>query len=499
MNSSWLKQLLQPPPIYDSAGNLKFRQLHYILLFGLGGTLVYATLLGFTNGLSSVAFGLTGIAGLFDLLLFGILRLGKGRLVAALLLLTASIGVLILLFFTEGLQNSAIFVTPLLLILSSIFLGSNETTALCILFLAGFGGLFMAEHMSLMPQSPVIPTSINALLIIIITTVLITLYMRITLRQVVDSVRQAEAQLHNLEITNALSLKIRSSLEERTHELSTLNQHLQVTQRQLVESEKMAALGSLVAGVAHEINTPIGVGVTAATTLAAETEHMCREYANGNLKRSILEEYLDTATQSSQMITSNLQRAAELVQSFKQVAVDQTSMEQRLFSVKKYLTEVVRSLEPMLKRHNLTIEISGDDSIRINSYPGDLAQIITNLVVNSTIHGYAAGEKGHLQLQFTADAKYLRLEYIDDGCGISPDNLSRIFDPFFTTARNRGGTGLGLYIIYNLVTQKMHGTVHCNSQPGQGAQFVFQLPLTLGNSDVLLDTTEFEAMIKNNE
>ncbi|MEZ4663464.1 MAG: HAMP domain-containing sensor histidine kinase [Caldilineaceae bacterium] len=473
------------------------KQLHYVLLFGVCGTLVYAVVQSLLNRLDSSGFALILAICLFDLFLLWMLRLGQERVVAICLLLAAYVGLMGLLFFDGGLQNSAVFATPLLLILCSIFLGSDETAVLCVLFIIGFGGLFGAEHLSLMANRPAPPTSLNALTIIIVTTLLITLYMRTTLQQIAQSVVRTEMQVHDEVLTNELSRKIRAAFEQRTQELSTLSQHLQVTQRQLVEAEKMAALGSLVAGVAHEINTPIGVGVTAATTLATETEQMRKQYTSGGLKRSALEEYLDMATQSSQMITTNLQRAAELVQSFKQVAVDQTSMEQRVFSVRKYLTEVMRSLEPTLKQHNLTIDIIGNDAIRINSFPGDLAQIITNLVVNSSLHGYTEGEAGHLQLRFETDEKRLRLEYTDDGRGISADNLPRIFDPFFTTARHRGGTGLGLHIVYNLVTQKMQGTIRCDSNPGQGVRFVIKLPLTVGHADVPLDTTEFEAMIKS--
>ncbi|MEZ4709930.1 MAG: HAMP domain-containing sensor histidine kinase [Caldilineaceae bacterium] len=449
------------------------------------------------NGLGSGGYAFLLALCLFELFLFWMLRLRQERMVAICLLLTAYVGLMVLLFFDRGLQNSAIFAAPLLLILTSIFLGGDETAGLCALFVIGFGGLFLAEHLSLMANRPASPTSLNALTIIIVTMLLITLYMRMTLNQIAQSVAQTNALVDDEVYTNELSRKIRVAFKQRTQELSTLSQHLQATQRQLVEAEKMAALGSLVAGVAHEINTPIGVGVTAATTLATETEEIRKKYANGGLKRSALEEYLDLATQSSQMITANLQRAAELVQSFKQVAVDQTSMEQRIFSVKKYLTEVVRSLEPTLKRRNLTIAIIGDGSVRINSFPGDLAQIITNLVMNSTLHGYAEGESGHLQLRFETDEKRLRLEYTDDGCGIPAENLPLIFDPFFTTARHRGGTGLGLHIVYNLITQKMQGTIRCASSPGQGVRFVIKLPLAVGHTDIPLDTTEFEAMIKN--
>lgn len=496
MRPNWLTQLLAPPEPDVTQRGYVVVQLHYILLFSIGATLSFLALqllLG-TGGATSQLW--SSAVCLAEIVLFCLLRLKQDRTVAIGFLGLTYVGLLTALFLNGGLQNMAIFATPLLLILCSALLGSHETLVYGALWVMGFGALFVAENLHLLPKMPPQPTSINALMIVAISTVLIVYYLQHIIKQIVKHTRRIEQQMERLELSNEVSQRMNSSLQMRTQEISTLSEYLETTQRQLVEAEKMAALGSLVAGVAHEINTPIGVGVTAATTLVLETEQMRKEYEGGGLKRSVLEEYLDTATKSSQMIATNLQRAAELVQSFKQVAVDQTSMEQRVFSVKKYLTEVTRSLEPMLKRHHHVIVVIGDDAIRLNSFPGDLAQIITNLVMNSVIHGYAEGESGHLQLMFQADESKLRIEYRDDGRGIESEHLSKIFEPFFTTARNRGGTGLGLHIVYNLVTQKMMGTIRCESSVGQGVRFIIKLPLALESADIPLETTEFEAMIK---
>jgi signal transduction histidine kinase len=197
------------------------------------------------------------------------------------------------------------------------------------------------------------------------------------------------------------------------------------------------------------------------------------------MKRSDLEKYLDTAGQSSSMILKNLQRAAELIQSFKQVAVDQSSEERRAFAVKPYLDEILLSLHPKLKRTQLTTEIHADDGLTLDSYPGVFAQIVTNLVMNSLIHAYEPGERGHLVFNLKQKNNHFVFEYADDGRGISKENLSKIFDPFFTTKRGQGGSGLGLHIIYNLVTQKLGGTIRCESEVGQGTQFIIEAPVQM--------------------
>jgi signal transduction histidine kinase len=277
--------------------------------------------------------------------------------------------------------------------------------------------------------------------------------------------------------------KAREAAEAATHELSQALENLKATQRQLVEAEKMAALGGLVAGVAHEINTPVGIGVTAASLLEDKTTAFREIYQNGQMKRSDLEKYLDTASQSSTMILNNLYRAAELIQSFKQVAVDQSSEERRSFKVRQYLEEILLSLRPKLKRTQHRINIEGTDDLVLDSYPGAFSQIVTNLVMNSLIHAYGPDEAGQLTFDLKQKNKRLVFEYGDDGRGIPKEHLKKIFDPFFTTKRGHGGSGLGLHIIYNLVTQKLEGTIRCESEVGSGTRFVIDLPLERSTSN----------------
>jgi signal transduction histidine kinase len=284
----------------------------------------------------------------------------------------------------------------------------------------------------------------------------------------------ANAQLYtNLQRFNE---NLEQLVQQRTTELSQALADLKATQNKLVESEKMSALGGLVAGVAHEINTPVGIGITAASLLADKTTEFFETYKSGQMKRSQLEKFLDTAMQSSSMVLSNLNRAADLIQSFKQVAVDQSTEEQRTFNLNQYLSEVLISLRPKLRTTHHQVKIRGDEAIALYTYPGALSQIITNLVMNSLIHAYLPQDAGHLVFDFKQEHDQIIFEYSDDGKGIPKEHLSKIFDPFFTTNRGQGGSGLGLHIVYNLVTQKLNGTIECKSQMGVGTTFIIKLP-----------------------
>ncbi|MCW6052582.1 AAA family ATPase [Lyngbya sp. CCAP 1446/10] len=270
-------------------------------------------------------------------------------------------------------------------------------------------------------------------------------------------------------------------VQQRTSELSQTLEDLKSAQNKLVESEKMAALGGLVAGVAHEINTPIGIGITAASLLSEKVTKFFDLYSKGQIKRSELEKFLDTTLQSSNMILSNLTRAADLIHSFKEVAVDQSSELKRTFNVKNYLEEILTSLSAKLRRTKHKVEIKCDENIVLDSYPGVLCQIVTNLVLNSLIHAYDGEDEGIMAFEIELEGYRLIFEYTDNGKGITPENLSKIFEPFFTTKRGQGGTGLGLHIIYNLVTQKLKGTINCESQVEKGTKFMIEFPAKISN------------------
>jgi PAS domain S-box-containing protein len=253
---------------------------------------------------------------------------------------------------------------------------------------------------------------------------------------------------------------------------------LLVAQSELLGAEKLAALGGMVAGIAHEINTPIGIGVTAASYLQEKTQSLEQLYAAGQVKRSDMESYLRTARETSDSMATNLTRAAKLVKSFKQVAVDQSSEERRHFKLREYVGEILDSLRPRLKRteHEIVVDCPAD--LELDSYPGALSQILTNLVMNSLIHGFEGIRAGRIEIAASLAEGKLTLRYSDNGCGMTETQAARVFEPFFTTRRERGGSGLGMHITQNLVTQKLKGTITCRSAPGCGVEFLITIPAT---------------------
>lgn len=297
---------------------------------------------------------------------------------------------------------------------------------------------------------------------------------------------------HDITEQKNLEFELRSAradLEEkvirRTHELVVANQELtatlnqlQTAQEQLIQSERLSALASLVAGVAHEINTPIGVAVTAASHLEEDTRQFNTAFANGFLKKQQLIDYLNSAQETSRILSRSLSRAAHLIRSFKQVSVDQASESRRKFLVKEYLEEILLTLHPKLKQTKLDIVVDCSAKLSLDSFPGAFAQIITNLIMNSLYHAYPGKSKaGTIRIEAVERAATLFLTYRDDGKGMTNEIRARIFEPFFTTNRNTGGSGLGLYILHNIVTQQFGGRIDCESQPEQGTTFFIQLPL----------------------
>jgi len=251
-----------------------------------------------------------------------------------------------------------------------------------------------------------------------------------------------------------------------------LTSFLKKTQNELVQTEKMAALGRLVAGIAHEVNTPIGIGVTAASHLKKEIKIFNENYKNESLTKNTFEDFIETSVQSSDILLNNLERAANIIQNFKQVSVDQSSDKIRSFFLKEYLESIIINLKPSLKQSYPLIEILCPQSLQIESNPGAFYQIFTNLIMNSVIHGFEEKEEGHIIIEVHPKGNDIEIIYKDDGKGMSKENLSKIFDPFFTTRRSLGGSGLGTHIIYNLVTQKLHGTITAKSEEDEGLTFI---------------------------
>ena len=265
-------------------------------------------------------------------------------------------------------------------------------------------------------------------------------------------------------------------LERKTSEAVVALEDLKRTQEQLIKTEKHAALGRLVAGVAHEINTPLGVAVTAASCIEKEFEHLFEMIETGRVKRSKVDEHHHAIIKGNAMLKGNLARATDLIASFKLVAADQTSDEPRRFSVAEYINQVVLSLEPAIVGPGFEVKVNCDDELELYSQPGALAQIITNLIDNALRHGLSGKIRGTITINIQRREEYTVIEVGDDGKGIREDIMGYIFDPFYTTNRQEGCSGLGLHLVYNLVTQQLGGNIHCDSRPGQGTTFTISLP-----------------------
>ena len=275
------------------------------------------------------------------------------------------------------------------------------------------------------------------------------------------------------------------------HQLASVNQELarrkaqaeealarlKEAQETLVQAEKLASLGALVGGVAHEINTPVGIALSCASHLADATAHMRTLFEADDIGVEDFERYMETAADTTQLILGNCERAAALIRSFKQVAVDRTSSERRRFELASYIGETLASLKPRIRQAGHRVDISCPAGLMVEGYPGALSQVLTNFVMNSIVHGYDEGQSGHLTIAVDEPSPgMIRLIYADDGCGIAEEHRTRIFDPFFTTRRGAGGTGLGLHIVYNLVTGPLEGQLSMDSETGQGTRFTVTFP-----------------------
>lgn len=298
----------------------------------------------------------------------------------------------------------------------------------------------------------------------------------------VRKTRRAEQAL--LELNNELEQRV----EDRTQALSETNQTLQGTiktlrntQDQLIQAEKMASLGNLVAGISHEINTPLGIGVTSATNLQEELGLIQKQFESGSMKRSDLESFFSHANQAGDILIANMTRAASLVRSFKQVAVDQSCDDWREIDFRAYFDEILTSLRPKFKHTQIRVENHADADLRCHTHPGSIYQIISNLVLNALTHAYDAGQPGVIQLDAFRDGEDVVMTCRDNGRGVDAQHLGHLFEPFYTTRRGAGGTGLGLNIVYNLVTTQLGGQIEVASQTGKETVFTVRFPVAQGD------------------
>jgi signal transduction histidine kinase len=337
------------------------------------------------------------------------------------------------------------------------------------------------------------------LAVIIVAGVIIALSIRLPLRQIMTSMRaimtgdydrkvagteardEIGAMARAVEVfrKNAIAKRdaedeLRASKERAESALLELN----TAQRNLIDAERLAALGGLVAGVAHEVNNPIGISLTVASSLARRADMFDAELRSGtSLRRSQLEQFVQTCRDAAQQLVSNLYRAGDLIQSFKQVAVDRSHAERRQFNLGESTDQIVASLRPVLKRSPISISVDVPEGLIIDGYPGSYGQILTNLFLNAANHAFPDGKSGTISIAAKLRANDdIEIIFADNGAGMTPDVQRQAFDPFFTTRRNEGGTGLGLHIVYNLVTQQLGGHMMLESRLGQGTTFRIIMP-----------------------
>ena len=270
--------------------------------------------------------------------------------------------------------------------------------------------------------------------------------------------------------------QLEEKINERTNVLQDALRNLNHTQAKLIESEKLASLGRLVSGLAHEINTPLGIAVTSASHCANELKQVQQLYRDDALSEEAFAQFLTGIDDGLSLINNNLGRAATLVQNFKLSGAIHIANEEEQFELRACIELTLKSLQPLLKKNHIDCALLPGAEININSYPGAIAQIITNLITNSIHHAFANTSDKKIRIELRESQGQVVLHYTDNGCGIANDIRAKIFEPFFTTARRTGGSGLGLSIVYNLVTQKLKGEIIISEDQSQGASFEVLLP-----------------------
>jgi signal transduction histidine kinase len=271
--------------------------------------------------------------------------------------------------------------------------------------------------------------------------------------------------------------RLLTELDQRSRQLSQSLDDLRAAQDSLVQTEKLAALGRLVAGVAHEINTPVGTSLTVASAFINKTKRFEANVASGDVRRSTVTEFIAASREAASQIMFNLGNAVDLIQSFKQVATDRNVSDRRRFDLAEVTDQVVRGLRFGLRSQSVTLSVECEPDLTMNSYPGPYGQVLTNLVLNSAVHAFPDGARGSVRIAAQASGRdHVEVLFSDDGCGMSPEVRRQVFDPFFTTRRDQGSTGLGLHIVHNIVTSRLGGRISLETRPGAGTKIRIVMP-----------------------
>jgi len=395
---------------------------------------------------------------------------GKAKIGGNILLLILTFMLLGFVWKFDGLRDEVLLVFPAI-IMFSLLLGSKRFALyvylfVCLnVFIIGFMnqyGYISHNHSS---------SDLNSAILIIIILSIISYAVLLIAKDI--------SRTNNALLQSKEELEIR--VLKRTEELQESLNNLTNTQDQLIEAEKMASLGRLVAGVAHEINTPLGIAITASSHLDTATDNFSQEFDKENISKKNVHRYIETSQKSTELVLSNLKRAADLIQNFKEVAIDQSENSNRKFNVKSYLNEILSSLMPKLKETKHKVELFCDAELEVYTNAGAIAQVITNLFVNSLQHGFEEVNQGLISIIVNQHGENTSLIFLDNGCGMSTDNVAKVFEPFFTTKRGSGGSGLGMHVTYNLMTQSLKGSISCSSTMNKGTQFELLFPSKLAD------------------
>jgi len=455
----------------------RLAQIVWVSLISVGCSVAYFAVQNWTW--SAVEQSLIATLGIFLLCLW-LIKKQRPQQATALFVVTLSVMACALLYFADGLHDEALIIFPGILLLACMF-GSPRQFYLLLVALISFLAFVVVGHQQgwhVMPDK--VQTNLSELLnvsVIIIGTGFFGFVLAGDLRKALIELNLSKREL--LELNDQLE----SRVAQRTEQVESANralhdsmEQLERAMNELVHAEKLASLGSMVAGISHELNTPIGNSLLAASSLERLFVTISEKVQAGNFKRSALEEFIKEGLEISALITRSTSRAADMVSSFKQVAVDQTSEQRRNFDLKDVIDDNLSAMLPNFKNKEIRINNTVPEGIECNSYPGPLGQILTNLVQNAIVHGFDERGYGNLTLIAENLPDHVMLSIHDDGIGMAQNVIAHVFDPFFTTRMGRGGSGLGLTISHRIATSILGGDLRVDSAPGIGTTFTLTLP-----------------------
>ncbi len=406
----------------------------------------------------------------------------KGWYRHAVTLFVATITVLActLIYVTSGLHDEAILILPAVLLFACMF-GTRGQFYLLLAGLIGFlGYITLADHLGWHHLHDLIGTSLNGFIdvaVILTATGFFAFVLANDLHKALNALQDSKRDL--MELNDQLEMRV----VQRTVEIEAANKalhesmdKLEQAMTELMHAEKLASLGSMVAGISHELNTPIGNTMLAASTMERLFEGARVQFESGHFKRSAMEEFVNEGLQMSSLITRSTQRASELVASFKQVAVDQTSEQRRVFDLKSVIDDNIAAMTPNFKNKQINIINQVPADIRCDSFPGPFGQILTNVIQNAIVHGFEAKGGGTLTISCRNQVNMIVLHIYDDGVGMAKNIAAHVFDPFFTTRMGQGGSGLGMSISHRLATSVLGGDMRVESKSGFGTTFILSLP-----------------------